>query len=101
MYGTLIRNAGWTFAECGEQSACDVFDFLEHLQEYPPDYVILAAVHMKPKPKKAKRMTDEEMREQSQQMRAMLPTAPIPPAMRELVEWGREQDRKMGIKGNT
>lgn len=92
MYGTLIRNAGWTFAECGEQPACDVFDFLEHLQEYPPDYVILAAVHLKPKSAKLKPLTEEQMAEQSQQLRSMMPTAPVPAHLRELVEWSKQQD---------
>jgi hypothetical protein len=92
VYGTLIRNAGWTFAECGEQPACDVFDFLEHLQDYPPDYVILAAVHLKPKAAKAKTLNDAEMAEQSQQLRSMMPTAKAPQHLLELVEWSKQQD---------
>jgi hypothetical protein len=92
VYGTLIRNTGWTFAECGEQPACDVFDFLEHLEEYPPDYVILAAVHLKPKAAKLKALTEEQMAEQSQHLRSMMPTAKAPPHLLELVEWAKQQD---------
>ena len=97
MYATLVRNAGWTFAECGDQPACDVFDFLEHLQEYPPDYIILAAVHgVKPKAVKPKAMTEEQMAEQSRHLRATLPTAPVPPHLRELVQWSKKQDELAG-----
>jgi hypothetical protein len=99
VYGTLIRNAGWTFAECGEQPACDVFDFLEHLQEYPPAYVILSAVHMKPKAKKAVVLTDEAMQEQSRQMRATMPTAPLTPHLRELIAWNQQQLEMAAKKG--
>ena len=98
MYGTLIRNAGWTFAECWEQPACDVFDFLEHLGEYPPDYVILEAVHLKLKQKKMPVLTESAMAEQSQQLRSMMPTAPLPQHLRDLVNWSKEQ-HSLAVKG--
>jgi hypothetical protein len=98
VYGTLIRNAGWTFAQCWDQPACDVFELLEHLQEYPPDYLILAAVHLKPKPQKKKPLTDAEREAQREEMRSVFGrSAPVPQDLRDLVAWAAEQDKKMGI----
>ena len=82
-----------TFAQWEQESAERAFDFLDHLQEYPPDYVILAAVHLKPKTAKPRILTEAEMAEQSRHLRSMMPTAPIPAHLRELVEWSKAQDR--------
>lgn len=86
LYGTLIRTAGWTFEQCGEQSACDVFGYLEHLAEHPPEYLILAAVHMERKPKQ---MPPQETR----QGLSSLMGAPqsMPKAMMDLVAWAESQ----------
>lgn len=48
-FGTVIRNTGWTYDQCRQQCAIDVFELLEHLGEHPPAYMILAALHLKPK----------------------------------------------------
>ena len=89
VYGTLIRNAGWTFAQCDEQPAADVFTFLEHLADHPPDYVILAAVHLKPKgPGK---LTDTEAAIASE---LFGPAQPMPAHIREQIEWAEAFNRK-------
>lgn len=69
MYATLVRNAGWTYAQCREQCAIDAFDFLNHLAEHPPDYVILAAVHME---RKSKRGNEAETSKDLHELGAMM-----------------------------
>ena len=54
--------------------------------------MILAAVHLKPKTAEPKTLTEEQMAEQSQQLRSMMPTAKVPPHLREMIEWSKRQD---------
>jgi hypothetical protein len=65
------------------------------LLEYPPDYVILAAVHLKPKPKK---LTQSEMQAHLPELQSMLgvgPAGPVPDALKDAMAWAEEQKKKM------
>jgi hypothetical protein len=89
VYGTLFRNAGWTWFECRKQPAFVVFKFLEHLSEYPPSYVIDAALHLK-QPSKAPR---EEDRDPARQAMAsvMGGAAQLPDHFKNIMEWEGKQ----------
>jgi hypothetical protein len=88
LYGTLVRNAGWTFAECDEQPAVAVFEFLDHLEDCPPDYVILANYYGTPKRRYSKRAPEKAPEEGRQVVQAMLgPSRKMPDKVRELLQW--------------
>lgn len=83
-----------TFAQWEEESAERAFDFLEHLEEYPPDYVILAAVHLKPKPKTLTATDADKQRSELQAMFGQAAPLPIPQELRDLVQWADELGKK-------
>jgi len=85
VYGTLVRNTGWTFRKCGKQPANRVFEFLTHLAEYPTaDAMMRGRYGIKPK-----------LREAVQQGKSiaseigsfMGPAQQIPDKLRDLVAW--------------
>lgn len=78
----MFRNAGWTWAECREQPAKVVFGLLKHLAQHPPCYLILAAVHLKPK-------TVAELDQESvNDMQGMFgPVQPMPDSVCEALRW--------------
>ncbi|MDP9050468.1 MAG: hypothetical protein M3O31_07050 [Acidobacteriota bacterium] len=89
VYGTLIRNAGWTFAECWEQPACDVFEFLEHLAAYPPADVLMRLRYGIQPPRAKRSQADGSRRDENiRELGSFLgPARPLPPHLRALAEW--------------
>jgi hypothetical protein len=101
LYGTLIRSAGWTFDQCGEQPADRVFEFLSHLAEYPTADALMRARYgikppkrktAKPRAKKATEQNQAEFREMQTYLGAALP---LTPHLRGLVDWANAQDERM------
>lgn len=43
IYAQAIRATGWTFEQCREQGAGEVFALLQHLSDQPPTHLVLAA----------------------------------------------------------
>ena len=83
--------------ECWEQPAAEVFDFLEHLGEHPPAYLILSAVHLKPKPKPG-RVNQLEFRRDLPELHSMLGQGapmPVTPEMRDAIDWMKRQQQRM------
>ena len=96
VYGTLVRNAGWTFDQCDEQPVDRVFEFLEHLSEYPSADVILAARYLKPKAKK--KISEQEFFGQVPELQSMLGNGaaqPIPDDLRDSLAWMEQQKKLM------
>jgi hypothetical protein len=89
IYGTLIREAGWTFAVCGDQPSCDVFEFLEFVEDYPgADASLRSFCGIKPR---------TNVRESAQQGKSVAaeigsflgPARPMPAHIREQLEWAQ------------
>jgi hypothetical protein len=90
VYATLIRNTGWTFAQCWEQPAFEVFEFLEHLNQYPSADVVLRAVYCgKPKSRPSQKQSESDR----QELGSILgPPQPLPENLRGLFDWIEQQD---------
>ena len=90
MYGTLIRNTGWTFQQCGEQPAVSCFDLLEHLADYPPDYIVLARHYgtgVPPKKQASSVEADPSTSDRQAAAGILGPSRPLPAELRSLVDW--------------
>jgi hypothetical protein len=84
--GSLVRNAGWTFQQCWEQAADEVFAFLEHLADFPPDYVILARHYGTGNP--AKRTPGTMVAATVRDLGAAFgPATPIPADVLSIIHW--------------
>jgi hypothetical protein len=89
IYATVSRNTGWTYRKVGKQPACDIFKLLEHLAEYPPSYLIDAAVHLK-QPSKVPR--EEDRRTAREAMSSVMGGAgQLPDHFKNLMEWEAKQ----------
>jgi hypothetical protein len=95
LYGTLVRNAGWTFYECSEQPAIDVFEFLDHLAAFPPDYVILAGYYGVPKRPETKRQAAMEQEGLKALSAVMGPAQPLPEHIRKMIDWAESFGKKL------
>lgn len=80
MYGTIIRETGWTVRQLERQPVADVFDLLAHMADEPPAYVTLAAVHLDQSKRKSRTTTinETEQRAEMTELAAMFGQRPMP-----------------------
>lgn len=89
IYGTLVRNTGWTFKRCGKQPADMVFEFLAHLAEYPTADAMMRA-HYKIMPRAKVRDAVEQGKPVASEIGSFLgPARPLPAHIREQLEWAQ------------
>jgi hypothetical protein len=85
IYGTLIRNTGWTFKQCGKQPADRVFEFLGHLADYPTSDAILRSRY---KIKPTVRQVAKQGKSVAAEISSFLgPAQAMPESVRALIEW--------------
>lgn len=84
MYGSVIRETGWTVLQLERQPAADVFDLLGQMGEHPPAHIILAAVHLEQKSRKTKKNSPRDVQEVASMLGCR--TLPITPEVRSQID---------------
>lgn len=86
---------GWSYEQIDRASMCDICDLLEYWLEEPPAHVVLGAVHMERKGKRAVR--EEDAMESFGELQGMMGQRPqpMPAHLKDMMRWAQEQEKKM------